>query len=394
MQIFRRIICVYEKNVVPLQRENPHTMSKRRISLIVFIVSLLVVLASGSYTYYLSYQLSLEEQKKMSIWAEATRQFIMADEETDIDFCTSIIEENTTIPVYMTDAQQRIILSRNGDPKRSDVEDLHGPIEVRISDDIVQYIYYDDSTLLKQLQYFPYIQLTLILLFLVIGLYALITSARSEQNLVWVGLSKETAHQLGTPISSLNAWLELLKATYPDDTMLPQMQHDIDRLGVIADRFSKVGSLPSLEPTAMQPLLADTVQYMRARTSNKIKYILTAEGESVVNLSRPLFVWVIENLIRNAVDAIQGTGEIRITLKEDEENVLVDVSDTGRGMTRREQQHAFQPGFTTKKRGWGLGLSLAKRIVEDYHRGKLFIEKSEIGQGTTFRIILKKAIDS
>lgn len=377
-------------------------MSIRRTSVIVFVLSLIVVMASVGYTSFLSRKLATEEQKKMAIWAEATRLFIMADEDTDIDFCTSIIEGNTTIPVYMTNSDGQIILSRNANPKRTNVDGLHGPIEVRISDEIIQYIYYDDSTLLHQLRYFPYIQLALIFIFLVIGLFALITSQRSEQNRVWVGLSKETAHQLGTPISSLNGWIELLRVQYPQDSMIPQMQRDIDRLGVIAERFSKVGSAPSLEPTNILPVLQDTIEYMRTRTSDRIHYSLTTLGQvpdestpaMIVSLSRPLFVWVIENLIRNAVDA--GTDSIAIAVSENtgDETLIIDVTDTGRGMSRREQQRAFQPGFTTKKRGWGLGLSLSKRIVEDYHRGKLVIESSEPGRGTTFRILLKKSVDS
>lgn len=366
-------------------------MNIRRTSVIVFIVSLIVVLASVGYISYLSKRLALEEQKKMAIWAEATERFILADEDTDIDFYTTIIEGNNTIPVYMTDADNHIILSRNADPKRTNVKNLHGPIEVHISDDIVQYIYYDDSTLLRGLHYFPYFQLALILIFLLVGLFALITSQRSEQNRVWAGLSKETAHQLGTPISSLNAWIELLRSQYPDDTMIPEMQHDVDRLGIIAERFSKVGSAPSLSANDLLPILQETVEYMRTRTSDKIHYSLACDDSTLmVMLSRPLFVWVIENLLRNAVDA--GATDIAVhVFTASGERVLIDVSDNGRGMTRREQQRAFQPGFTTKKRGWGLGLSLSKRIVEDYHRGKLSIESSESGRGTTFRIVLKQS---
>lgn len=371
-------------------------MSKRQITIIILAVSLLVVTASVLFTNYLARQLAAEEQRIMTIWAGATEQFISADENTDIDFVTSIIEDNTTIPVYMTDSVGTIILSRNADPKRTSVEGLHGPIEVRVTDEILQYIYYDDSMLLYQLRFFPYIQFTLIFIFVLIGVYLLYTTQRSEQNRVWAGLSRETAHQLGTPISSLNAWVELLRAIYPEDTYVPQMQRDIDRLQTIAERFSKIGSIPTLETTALVPVIEDTLEYMRARTSEKVRYslLLPEDGrQPEAQLCRPLFAWVVENLIKNAVDAMDGVGSITIRLSMHGREIYVDVSDTGHGISRRDINRIFRPGFTTKKRGWGLGLSLSKRIVEDYHRGKLFVQQSELGVGTTFRIVLKETKD-
>ncbi len=371
-------------------------MSGRRIGTIVLLVSLIVVIASVLYTNNLARQLAVEEQKKMELWAEATRQFILADEGTDIDFVTSIIEDNNTIPVYMVDKEGNIIMSRNADEGLTDPTGLHGPIEVKISDDIQQYIYYDDSTLLKQLVYFPYIQFALIFLFILIGVVTLYTAQRSEQDRVWAGLSKETAHQLGTPISSLNAWLELLKTTYPNDELLPQMQRDIDRLQMIAERFSKVGSEPELSKADVESVLTSSVSYMRTRTSNKVSYqiesIKTEEKLSAM-LSIPLFDWVIENLIKNAIDAMNGEGFILLTLSHSANEIYIDVTDTGKGISRRNQKQIFCPGFTTKQRGWGLGLSLSKRIVEDYHGGKLLLKSSEIGVGTTFRIVLKKSKD-
>lgn len=370
-------------------------MTGRRIGTSVLVVSLLVVIVSVLYTNSLARQLAAEEEKKMEIWAEATRQFILADEDTDIDFVTSIIEDNTTIPVYMTDADKQIMLSRNANPKRHDVEGLHGPIEVHISDDILQYIYYDDSTLLKQLFYFPYIQFTLIFIFIAIGVVMLYTSHRSEQDRLWAGLSKETAHQLGTPITSLNGWITLLKANYPEDEMVPQMENDIVRLQTIAERFSKVGSAPELTEVELMPVLRDAVAYMQRRTSNKVVYSLSEyTGTAHVMLSVPLFEWVVENLLKNAIDAMEGVGQIHIEIVERESDLVVDVTDTGKGISRRDMKRIFQPGFTTKKRGWGLGLSLSKRIVEDYHRGKLLVKSSELGVGTTFRIILKKSKNS
>ena len=218
------------------------------------------------------------------------------------------------------------------------------------------------------------------------------SAQRNEQNRVWVGLSKETAHQLGTPISSLNGWQNLLESRYPDDDLIPQMRTDIDRLQTIADRFSKVGSEPELEAVPLVPVLREAMNYMRTRTSSKVAINLSVQPEDgiLVLLNKPLFEWVIENLIKNAIDAMDGVGEIIFTLSEKEHTVILDVSDTGKGIERRLQRRIFQPGFTTKKRGWGLGLSLSKRIIEDYHRGKLFLKDSQVGRGSTFRIILEK----
>lgn len=380
-------------------------MNQRHIWSIALAVLLVLVTASVLYTNRLAGQLAIEEHKKMEIWADATERLIQADEDTDIDFVSSIIEGNTTIPVYITDSMGHIITSRNA---RRDVEDpreLNGPIRVEISDELTQYIYYDESNLLRQLHYFPYIQGMLIIVFLLLAIITLYISQRSEQNRVWVGLSKETAHQLGTPISSLNAWQELLKMRYPDDDLIPQMQRDVDRLQVIADRFSKVGSKPELQSTDLYPVLRRSMDYMCARTSNKVKYDLdylqlspapvrAVSGMPVrVMLNVPLFEWVLENLMRNAVDAMEGQGNIHLLVTEQVDEVWIDVTDTGKGIERRNQRQVFRPGFTTKKRGWGLGLSLSKRIVEDYHRGKIFVQNSVVGKGTTFRIVLKKAKD-
>lgn len=370
-------------------------MTGKQVASVVLSVSLLIVVASVTYSNFLALNLAQEEQKKMNLWAEATEQFISADENTDIDFVTTVIEENTTIPVYMTDSVGTIILSRNADPRRTDVVGLHGPIEVRVTSDILQYIYYDDSTLLRQLRYLPYIQFSLIFLFVVVAVFSFYIVQRSEQNRVWAGLSRETAHQLGTPISSLNAWMTLLETSYPSDPYVPQIQQDIDRLQTIAERFSKIGSKPVLAPTPLRPLLEQTVSYMQTRTSDKVRYSLTAADEDLtVMLSAPLFAWVIENLIKNAVDAMEGKGQISICVKSLEGSVCIDIADTGRGISLRDQRRIFNPGFTTKQRGWGLGLSLSKRIVEDYHRGKIFVQSSELGVGTTFRIVLKKGKNS
>ncbi len=369
--------------------------NSRKTSALVLSILFIIVVGSVVYTTWLSRKLAVEEQKRIEIWAEATRQFILADENTDIDFVTSIIEGNTTIPVYMVDADGQLLISRNAKEQMPPIEDLNGPIEVKISDQITQYIYYDESTLLYQLHYVPYIQFAFLFVFIGIAVLILYVAHRSEQNHVWAGLSKETAHQLGTPISSLNAWEELLQERYPKDEYIPQMRKDIDRLQAIADRFSKVGSIPELTSTNLIPIIERTLAYMRSRVSDKVELRVECLElrDCKVLLNEPLFTWVIENLIKNAVDAMNGKGLITLSLKEDGRNIHLDITDTGKGITKRRWDTIFQPGYTTKQRGWGLGLSLSKRIIEDYHRGKLFVQSSQIGGGTTFRIVLEKAVN-
>ncbi len=376
-------------------------MTNTRLRTLFLFVALLIVIVSVLFTNNLANQLAEEERKKIEIWADATRQFILADENTDVDFVSSIMENNTTIPVYMVDSAGNFLFSRNvQEPKQNigqfykeriaELREIQEPIEVRIADDVCQYIYYDESTLLRQLHYFPYVQFTIIFLFVFISLYVVHTTQRSEQNRVWVGLSKETAHQLGTPISSLLAWQELLTAKYPDDKLIPEMDKDITRLQTIADRFSKIGSEPSLERTNVVPLVQETIAYMQKRTSSKVVYNIEqiANQPIYVMVNAPLFSWVLENLCKNAVDAMEGKGNISFAIQQDEKHLHIDITDTGKGLRSRDFQRVFDPGFTTKKRGWGLGLSLAKRIVEDYHGGKIQVLRSAIGQGTTFRITL------
>lgn len=367
--------------------------NSKTTSIIVLCVSLIIVVLSVAFTTSLTRKLALEEQRKMEIWAEATRQFILADENTDIDFVTSIIEGNNTIPVYMVDKDGNLIISRNAKAQMPPIDELNGPIVVEISDEVTQYIYYDESTLLYQLHYIPYIQFALIFLFIVIGIYVIYVSQRSEQNRVWAGLSKETAHQLGTPISSLNAWLELLQSEYKEE-YIPQMRADIERLQVIADRFSKIGSNPALTATDGIQVISRTIDYMQARTSSQVTYTLKTQGPVMMRLNAPLFAWVIENLIKNAIDAMNGAGKITITVSTKGKVAIIDVADTGKGIEHRRWKRIFQPGYSTKQRGWGLGLCLSKRIVEDYHCGKLFVKDSRINGGTTFRIILEQAVNS
>ena len=305
--------------------------------------------------------------------------------------------ERCTIPVYICDAEGNILASRNVEKQivesnQLKPEDHHGPIELKIDEDTTQYIYWDDSGLLIRLRYVPYAQFALIFIFIAVAVITMLTGQRSEENRLWVGLSKETAHQLGTPISSLNAWQMLLAEKYPDDEYIPQMKRDIDRLQIIADRFQKIGSEPDLNAENLIPVVQNAVTYMRARTSNRITIDDACLNgvERIVMLNAPLMQWVVENLMKNAVDAISGNGSITFQLHENEHDVMLDITDTGRGMDSAIQRRIFEPGFTSKDRGWGLGLPLAKRVVEEYHGGKLLLKSSQLGVGTTFRIVLKK----
>ena len=370
----------------------------------ILTILLVIVVLSVSFTTRLANKFAEEEYRKIELWAEATRQLIMADENDNIDLILSVMEGNTTIPVYMVDSAHQLLLSRNVREPKHNKEEFYkqrinelrlsqDPIVVQVNEEVTQYIYYEDSTLLRSLYWFPYVQLTVIVAFIAIAVIALIMAQRSEQNSLWVGLSKETAHQLGTPISSLNAWNELLKATYPNDALLPQMDEDIRRLQMIAERFSKIGSQPTLDQQAILPIVQSAMEYMRVRTSNKITYTLQANTDCQVLVCKPLFEWVIENLCKNAIDSMEGKGDITLSLTRQENRVHLDITDTGRGIDRRHFKTIFKPGYTSKKRGWGLGLSLAKRIIEDYHRGKLFVKQSQIGVGSTFRITLEQAKD-
>lgn len=376
------------------------TVSPYLMRIVLLGIGLIMVIVSALFSNHLAARLSAEEQKRMEIWAEATRQLIIADDDANLDFLLTIIENNTTIPVYMTDTAGQCIMYRNVrnveqiDRRVARLRESQEPIEVRIDDHTVQYIYYENSTLLTWLTWFPYINLAVVLVFMAVALLFVFTVQEAEQDRVWAGLSKETAHQLGTPISSLNAWQEILRTTYPNDTMIPEMEADLKRLTVIADRFSKVGSTPELTPTDLPAVLSDTIDYMRKRTSGRVEITLqnlsnSPQGGPQGVLANPaLLSWVVENLLRNAVDAMDGEGKISVTLSRAGDHVLIDVADTGKGISRRDWHRIFLPGYTTKERGWGMGLSLSKRIIQIYHHGRIFVLRSTPGQGTTFRIEL------
>jgi len=378
---------------------------RNSVSWIIVLFALLFVGASAWYTRRLSKQFAEVEKQRMEIWAEATRQLVLADENTDITLYSSIIEANTTIPVYMTDGDYHVILTRNVQEPSADVEAFYEkkiarlresqtPIEVNVQPGVKQYIYYEDSNLLRQLRWFPWVQMAVVLSFMALLVTYIITSYRNEQNRVWVGLSKETAHQLGTPISSLNGWLELLRTKYPDDELLPDIATDVNRLQLVAERFSRIGSSPTLVPTDMRQIVEESVSYMRTRVSNKVEIELRiddqAAGAYMAKIDAPLMEWVTENLIKNAVDAMNGRGWIGLHLTTGGSNIILDVTDTGKGIERKRYRQVFRPGYTTKTRGWGLGLSLCKRIVEQYHRGRIFVHKSVLSKGTTFRVILQQ----
>lgn len=384
----------------------------RRVKIFLVLAAVIIAVASLVVSHLLIRDLAKEEHNKMAVWAEAMRTLNNADENTDINLVLKVINGNNTIPVIVLDSNGDVQAYRNIDLKSCKTEaDSVQRVEelgkemllerqvIRItlnedadsvtrSDDYIN-VCYADSVMLRRLASYPYIQLGVVMIFVVIAIFALLTSKRAEQNKVWVGLSKETAHQLGTPISSLMAWTEILKETHPDDPLIPEMDKDVKRLQLIADRFSKIGSLPEPVETNLKEIMQHVVDYMDRRTSRKVQMICRFPEEAViVRINASLFEWVIENLCKNAVDAMEGAGTITLTILKEGARAVVEVADTGKGIRKKDIGNVFKPGFTTKKRGWGLGLSLAKRIVEEYHHGRIYVKKSELGVGTTFRIEL------
>ena len=348
-------------------------------------------------------KLKQEEKNKMQIWASSMGSLINAAVDEDVTLELQVLSSNTTIPVILTDEKGTII--QNNNIKFSAKADslavlMERVVEMRKKGNIIpiymdgvgeQYVCYDDSDILLLLSYYPYIQLCVVLLFLFICLVAVVSSKRAEQNRVWVGLSKETAHQLGTPISSLMAWVEILKDKYPADELLPDMEHDVERLQRVAERFSKIGSNPEHTTEDIVSVIESAVEYVKRRSPSKVEYVVNfPKRPLLVRMNTPLIEWVVENLCKNAVDAMGGNGVITVTVTHDEEKAYIEVADTGKGIPMSMRRRVFEPGFTTKKRGWGLGLSLAKRIMEEYHKGKIFVKKSGIGKGATFRMELKK----
>ena len=355
--------------------------------------------------------LSAQERERMEIWADATKQIVAsADQGNDIDFLLRIIERNTTIPVLLTDDSMHILQFRNFrlpeaapegsftlsprneaylNAKLRSLANSPNVIEIEIAPDVSQYLYYEDSTLLKSLSIYPYVLLLVMLAFIAVVYFAVLSTKKAEQNKVWVGLSKETAHQLGTPISSLMAWMELLPEMGVDRETLAEMNKDVNRLSTIASRFSKIGSAPRMEHSDLNAIVGGAVDYMTTRISPRIRLSHTLPDHEIpVMASAPLLEWVVENLVKNAVDAMEGSGSITVSLTaaDDGRMAFIEVSDTGKGIARKNFKTVFNPGFTTKSRGWGLGLTLAKRIVEQYHGGRIYVLRSTPGMGSTFRI--------
>lgn len=347
-----------------------------------------------------------EEREKIEVWAEATRVVTSEDPSLNMNLILKIIQGNTTIPVMLCNEKDSVLTYKNIELPEENVEAFlnekvkelkskNSPIVVDMEDGTFQYLYYDDSTNLKRLLVYPYAQLSVVAVFILIAFLALASTKKAEQNKVWVGLSKETAHQLGTPISSLIAWLEYLKTKDVDISLIEEMDKDVKRLETIAERFSKIGSNPEPVPVDICESVRAAIGYMSTRISSKVKIHLNLPDYPVpVLMNSSLFAWVIENLTKNAVDAMEGQGEITVSLEEKSGKVKIDVTDTGKGIVKSKFKTVFNPGYTTKKRGWGLGLSLVKRIIESYHGGKIYVKWSELGKGTTFRIELRRAVGS
>ncbi len=369
---------------------------------LLFVTAALIGISSLVYTDRLVKQLAQEEENKVKLWARATELLAnSADDNIDISFVFEVIRDNETVPVILTDQKETIISVRNLDSLKSLdtsyvkeqlalMKEQHEPIEVGLIAGEKNLIFYRNSKLYYSLKYYPYVQLGVISLFILVSYIAFSTSRRAEQNQVWVGMAKETAHQLGTPISSLLAWMEHLRAKGVDEQTLIEIGQDLKRLETITERFSKIGATPKLELKNIAQVMEESVNYMKLRSSKKVVYNFNPGNTSDINvpMNIPLFEWVIENLCRNAIDAMNGAGTITVEMEAKEGQVFIDVSDTGKGMPKSKFKTVFEPGFTTKQRGWGLGLSLTKRIIENYHSGKIFVKNSVTDKGTTFRIIL------
>jgi len=396
-------------------KQHPYRYNKQQWKFLLFLFAALIATASLLYSNYLVKSLSKSERTKAEVWAMSTKSIVtMPDVNDEFISFISAVRDSLSLPAIITDKNEAIVAWRDLDSTKTDnpndpdslkqydpnyfqkqlnkMKKAHSPIHISLDSGQEWRVYYHDSNALAQLRIFPYLQLSLIAIFLIIA-YTVCNSIRdSEQNLVWVGMAKEAAHQLGTPISSMMGWLELARVTYDaeDDSVFNEMERDIKRLEIVADRFSKIGSTPSLTNHAVYPIVEEYVNYFKVRTSQRITFELAGDQQVEAKLNVQVFDWIIENLLKNAVNAIEEEGKISINISENiaKEEIFIDISDTGKGIPRANWEIIFQPGYTTRKRGWGLGLSLTKRMVY-YHQGQIFVKESEIGKGTTFRIILK-----
>ncbi|SEA12432.1 Histidine kinase-, DNA gyrase B-, and HSP90-like ATPase [Porphyromonadaceae bacterium NLAE-zl-C104] len=372
--------------------------SRQSLTYLFVIMAIIVVLVSLWLSNRLVKELAYEERRKIEIWAMATESMLM-DEEMDMSLVLRILESNTTIPIILYDKSSGKLTPRNIKLPEEDAESYlqikivefgrrHDPIALL---EMNQLLYYDDSHTLKTLQLYPYWQLLVIALFTGLAFFALNRSQRAERDRVWVGLSKETAHQLGTPISSLTAWMEYMKLKEIDPQLLTEIDKDVSRLQMITERFSKIGSITGLKPEDLRGVIRRSVAYLEKRVSGAIVFNMRfPEHPVIVDLNEPLFGWVIENIVKNGVDAMQGEGIITFEISEKGKMIHLDISDTGKGLHKSKFKKIFSPGYTTKDRGWGLGLTLVERIVEENHKGEIFVRRSEPGKGTTFRIQLRK----
>jgi signal transduction histidine kinase len=381
--------------VLKMKIFRPRTLGK---SFLLFF-SILIGIGSLIYTEILVSKLKAEERKNVQLWAEAIRLISVSDSSQNVDFPYSIIANNNTVPVILTDESDSIISTRNIDSEKTDIrkelqsmKENNNPIIINLENDHFNLIYYKDSVVLTMLIFYPYIQVGFIFLFIIVSYLAFRSSRKAQQNQVWVGMSKETAHQLGTPTSSLAGWIEILQNKYPEIAITSELARDVERLEKVTERFSRIGSKPSLTNENIVAIISRSVNYLKSRASSKIKFVdeYTNKNVVIVPVNAALFEWVIENVSKNAIDAMEGNGTLTIRIAETDHHAHLDVSDTGKGIPKSVIKKIFNAGFTTKSRGWGLGLSLAKRIVEDYHHGKIFVRHSEMGKGSTIRIMLKK----
>lgn len=379
--------------------------TKQRWKMLLFLLAVVIGIGSLLYTNRLVETLSQEEKKKVQLWAEATSllaQDVSAGQDLSL-YLTEVIQNNSTVPVILIDNEGKMI-SRNLDSlkiKRAGylekqlqiMKEQNRPIQVSLNNGQQNFIYFKESTILTKLTWYPYIQLGLIIILIMVAYFAFSSSRHAEQNQVWLGLSKETAHQLGTPASSLSAWVEVLKYHVKDQAIINELEKDVNRLKIITDRFSKIGSMPKLGPVNLRLVLENVIDYIKNRSSYRSKILLSLSNDNIIipiNIS--LFEWVIENLLKNSLDAMQGEGTLSIKVNEHKNEVFIDITDSGKGIPKKLFKTIFKPGYTTKSRGWGLGLSLAKRIIEMYHKGKIYVLHSELEKGTTIRIAMKKSI--
>ncbi|MBN2890780.1 MAG: HAMP domain-containing histidine kinase [Bacteroidales bacterium] len=370
--------------------------------ILLFAIAIFIAGFSLFFTNNLVEKLKISEKKRIELWAAAYKDVISTDLDQQVSMISfQIIGENESIPVIMVDENEKIISFANLDSLKAESEeylqsqlhkmkDANEPIVVEYSSEHRNYIYYKDSFVLTLLQKYPYYQFSLVILFVLVTYILLVISKRAEDNSIWVGMSRETAHQLGTPISSLIAWVEMLKIQQPDDPLLPEVRKDVKRLETITERFARIGSPPKLIVSDINDVVQNVVDYLKVRTSSRVEYELNKlEDDLPVEMNISLIQWVVENICKNAIDAMSGVGKITIDVVRDKKNVVIDFTDTGKGIVKREFKKIFKPGFSSKKFGWGLGLALVKRIVEEYHDGKVYVVSSEIDKGTTFRVELK-----